>query len=308
MSDLIEKYNDYMWDSLVIGYARIYAHIEIDRDVCGVCLGYIDIECEFMGYRENVVTPKSIVTLISHATYPARFKDRCEEDNEYLYIMLNMKRVAAMQADTSRIRIFDGVSDGDLLVGMGLCVAGDYHLGYHEDIDVIYIRYLNIIIDLCAKWMNIRCQYMAQLIELYEYYYFQIYTVEPVKIRIRNKLLPKGFHEQAVNDEWEKLQFGIKIDIDHRGLKDELGNEWVRYRDFFIIQSKWTNQEAMKMSKLLQTIIIKYQLNVTELMDELDRTLEIVKAKYKMICLRVSRSIDKWSIHNGHLWKRNNTA
>ena len=117
-------------------------------------------------------------------------------------------------------------------------------------------KYFNAVIDIFKKWFGLKCKYMVELIEIYEYYYWCTYVVTRVKT----------FEwVDRLNMIWEK-SVRFKLEFCGKG---------------------WSNWDQMYLSVLLETIGDEYKDDMQQLMNGLDVVLEFVRAKYEMMATQI---------------------
>ena len=125
----------------------------------------------------------------------------------------------------------------------------------YVDKGALWDIYWNIIIDAGKKWMNLECGFIAELIELYECYYFNVYVMNDIKQQCKNTKLKS-------ND--LSISHKFRFDVDLYG-------------------EKWDIKYEKRLSSLLEKIKVECSENVDALMNNLGIVLDFVKIKYQML-------------------------
>ena len=105
-------------------------------------------------------------------------------------------------------------------------------------------EYWNWLIKVGKKWMNMKCVYMHELIEMYEYYYWCQYVLKDIteKVKEMNKEMdetPEFFNDHFLKD---STRFRLSLFGDDKG---------------------WDNENQKKMSVLLKKITEEYRTSQT---------------------------------------------
>ena len=130
----------------------------------------------------------------------------------------------------------------------------------------------DIIIDYGKKWMTLKCEYMKELIEMYQKYHWSK-SIKMKAEKMSNMSLLCG-----IGEEW---------------IIDKLNNVCTDCKRFKINEDgrTWNEYDQMKLSNLLQKIAIEYDGddgNMDEMMDELDIILDFVSIKYEMLISQIN--------------------
>ena len=120
-------------------------------------------------------------------------------------------------------------------------------------------RYINIIIELSKIGINLKCKYMSRLIQMYEYYYFDLYILKFM---------------QQIEDKYK----GLFKDMTENKLNYMVNNDKLN-----LLSKEWSHNNSIKMNCLLKIIKMEYDDEYENLMEELNGILDFVRVKYKII-------------------------
>eukprot|EP01084_Bolivina_argentea_P103010 184543_1 len=286
MSDSLQLYNDYLCYLMIYGYTRTVIGKEMLRDICCVCINFINIPSNFiaeLGYDIG-----KIEYLLLNYTLP-NIIHRVKTLNDILY-SANGTRTYAYQ---NWKPVLDGkkwtkchfplickIKDKTLLNSLSICLNWSWMLRERHLNIGCYFKYdlcnkhLNVIIDIAKKGIALKYKYVCQLLSMYDYYYFDLYILKLIKQKlngIESKALMKALQQTVIQ---------------------ELNNSNVDFDGKFDFE-QWNNSNAMKMSSLLQTIPLIYTNNVEDVMKQLSNIADIIEIKYKIIESHLSTIIDQ---------------
>ena len=205
MSDCIEFYNDYLCEVLIHGFLRrdgIDSQRVINRDVGSVCIKYIAypflIKSPLHGWivEDDKIDVKIKISkvqtiLLYHAIAPKLFMSAFNGSDftNFDENITSWRRISAQKLYKFHCSM-QCVSDTKLLSAMSIIVQFEsgkstryprFYDNYGR-----YDKYFSIIIDLCKRGMNVKCKYMHELIELYEFFYFQINVTDVITKQVRH--------------------------------------------------------------------------------------------------------------------------
>ena len=147
----------------------------------------------------------------------------------------------------------------------------------HSDYEQ-YNKYLDVIIDLSKKGMDLNCEYMSQLVEMYEHYYFDVYVAKCIK-----KTMTGHFPEALLCGLQKNMNYHIR-----RLMGDSYGDSGDGFKIIYSVElDDWCNLFAMRMSGLMKVIEVEYKMEFEGLMEELDLMLDFVRMKYQIMEFRL---------------------
>ena len=292
MSDYLEKYNDYCVGILILGYAKRYAgtNIMINKDVCSICIQFVAVPySSTLKYPDGLesVMDKIHIILLYKTTTPLEWRyanaravighnpggafskiavknpkrkpnDVYKGRNFEQDMWVKLKKSTLLPIHCSMQRIKDQKLVNAILMFVRWRI-GDWHQYLFKEYYLLYTWidvYFNAVIDMFKKWVGLRCKYMVELIEVYEYYYWCHYVTTRVET--------KGWVDR-LNYIWKK-SVRFRLDLDRKG---------------------WNDWDQMYLSALLETIFDEYEDEADELMSGLDVVLDFVRAKYEMMAKQI---------------------
>ena len=134
MSDCIEKYNDYRCGMLVIGYAKNNGHIRVNRDICGLCMKYINISFQCMECMKNIEINKLDEILLHHAMYSASCNTFEQDSETKYYIMKRWKYLSKNATNLASPKVLQCITDNKLLTALQLCVREEFMLRLYNKV------------------------------------------------------------------------------------------------------------------------------------------------------------------------------
>eukprot|EP01084_Bolivina_argentea_P116745 207376_1 len=302
MSLSLELYNDYQCSLLVTGYVRLTTNKLIPVDICGICTHQLQTASNI-----STITMDKIEYLLLSHTIPCEHTSifdnvTSKELNNYIKISHTIP--------CEHTSIFDNVawkddckyiSDNKLLKSLFPCLVWSCHFKWvFSDVlidlakdestehtnEVIFIKYLDTIIHLTKKGIDLKYKYMSQLITMYEHYYFDLYVLKAIKIEL---------NIWNLNDNIQSVHFMKEL--------QQCMNEKLRMlssfdnSNFSVSLEEWNNNFSMKMNSLLKTIVIRNQTDIGQCINELNIIIEIIKVKYKLIQNQISTLWDTTLSH-----------
>ena len=120
----------------------------------------------------------------------------------------------------------------------------------------VFSRVIDVAVDIYKTAIYIKYKSIKPLITMYDIYYFNLFIGQYVILN-KNKMT-------KINKYWQNqlIENDINIDIDS--------------------VLKWDNQKAMKLSDYMQKIMLQYEDNIDNIMNELDIVLLFIKTKYQV--------------------------
>ena len=296
MSESVERYNDYLCCILIEGYLRkkIGHPVIFPYDICNIIIKHIQLP---FAYLSSIQGPKFHQHKLKYILFAYSLDISQFDDKELIWLTLRQLAFNRDSLGSDKVilwRILDETKyrhrdkNKKLLHALNVCSYSGAHYqspikvektkfaektcGFSEHPDYgQYNKYLDIVIDLGKKGMGLRCKYMSKLIQLYEYYYFDLYVLKYIKSM--NKNIPKQFMQ------------GIQENM-HYHMDRLLGDR--KYNKFNVDLNEWNNSKSMKMGKLLQIIGRKYLAKYDELMEEMEVMLDFVRMKYEIVKFRLN--------------------
>eukprot|EP01084_Bolivina_argentea_P279407 477667_1 len=276
MSDSLEWYLAYKCRLLIYGYTQTYMDRLILDDLCNICVNYI-------GFPDNDIVDPNISKLeYLLFTEMGKSSMMVHTFHSFHSLLYNRRWLHLLNDNYVEHVSFYGLQwlkDKSLFESLSFCINWAYCMrekifprgndisDYQYNYEIVQI-YLNVVINVIKKGIQLRYKYVLELISMYEYYYFDLY------------LLKRVFY---VKEKLNQTQY--KSLINYWNTQCHFGKEFCSCLN--VDFAKWSNKNSMKMSALLQVITIEYSDNINRLMCELDTIRDCIQIKYQIMQSRI---------------------
>eukprot|EP01084_Bolivina_argentea_P118556 210331_1 len=235
----------------------------MDRDICSICIKYVHIPCNIIPFQTNCpFNTKLYYSLLSNVDIIDHYYTKMTLfPSWYLHNWLSVYHGFHHGFHHGLFHsCLQQLKDNKLKHSLLLCAEFTLrHNKYDNNSPYfayeVYNAYLDIIIAICKKCINIKYNYISHLITMYECYYLDIYVY---------KVRPISELAVVLDQHSNEIRQMFKINLN-------------------LNENAWNNLNAMRMNSLLQSITIIHKKDIDSIMTEVDRILDFVRAKYQMI-------------------------